>query len=141
MHTVVETFNIVLPIIQFVIFIWLWRLVFVQYQLRALQMRRGVYFFDKKKYSERHCTRFIGYQTASMTVSTLTINVGIGLFIAAPLTAAGLVLAEVLKGSPEARTAADGTRERGACACDASATRTRTNRKRKNGTTKKKTHK
>merc|ERR1712054_269723 len=47
-----------------------WCSIFRTYRMRIFQMRQGIYFFDRSRYSECGAASFVGYQVAFMTFAS-----------------------------------------------------------------------
>lgn len=87
----IQIFGFWLPIVQFVILLFNWMHVFVLYRERLLSMRRGAYFYNRGAFGETLSSRYVGYQVAGMTVSTIIFG-NIGVVIALTAVAAVAII-------------------------------------------------
>ena len=85
-HDALSGVGLGVPLVQLLVLVLSWVHVFVIYRERIMNMRKGVYFFDRTIYREEYANLYIGYQVAGMTLSGFFFLFG-GVALAVPITA------------------------------------------------------
>ena len=90
-HTALAIVSSLIPILGFLVLLGNWLHVMMLYKRRVLELRRGVYFFDRLKYREDPSNQYIGFQIAGMTLSGFFFMAG-GVALAVSITLVAIAL-------------------------------------------------